>query len=71
MSVKPSNTDQNNDDVSTFNDKGLFVSPPMTIKKYAECQGVTVRSVTEQVNKGYLPTVKIGKRRLINTCSGQ
>lgn len=46
---------------------GLFVSPPMTVKRYAELQGTTMDTVYKQIERGMLPTVKIGKYRLIDT----
>jgi len=40
--------------------------PEMTIEQYAENVGVSVRTVEGWIERGYLPSVKIGKRRLIN-----
>ncbi len=40
--------------------------PEMTIEQYAEYVGVTVRTVQGWIDRGYIPTVKVGKRRLIN-----
>lgn len=40
--------------------------PEMTIEKYAELVGVTTATVRNWCNRGYLPTVKTGKRRMIN-----
>lgn len=40
--------------------------PEMTIEKYADRVGVCRRVVEGWIEKGYLPTVKIGKRRLVN-----
>ncbi len=55
------------DTLDTHFETGLFVGPPLTIEMYAKIQGVSTRTITEQIHKGYLPTIKIGKRRLINT----
>ena len=41
-------------------------APEMTIEKYAETIGVTERTVRAWINKGLLPTFKLGKRRMIN-----
>lgn len=45
----------------------VFISPPMDMQAYADASGLTKRTVTGMVDKGYLPTIKRGKRRLINT----
>ncbi|MGI1677550.1 MAG: helix-turn-helix domain-containing protein [Cellvibrionaceae bacterium] len=45
----------------------FFVSPPMTTERYAQLQGLSVETVKNQVRQGTLPSVKQGKRRLINT----
>lgn len=45
----------------------FFISPPMTVERYAEIQGTTAETVHAQIKRGLLPTIKIGKRRLINT----
>lgn len=41
-------------------------SPYLTIEKYAKKVGFTVRTVEGQIANGHLPTVKHGKRLLIN-----
>lgn len=46
---------------------GLYVPPPMTIEQYARLQGVTEDTLNNQIKRGYVPTIKVGKRRLINT----
>ena len=46
---------------------GPYIPPPMTVKQYAELQGVTVETINNQIRRCYIPTIKIGKRRLINT----
>ena len=43
----------------------VFV-PTLTIEKYAKSIGVTPDVVDGWVKRGYIPTVKIGRRRLIN-----
>lgn len=40
--------------------------PLMTQSQYAELSGLTPDSVKAQVINGHLPTVKIGKYRMIN-----
>lgn len=40
--------------------------PLMTCEAFAQASGVELSVLTAQVNRGYWPTVKIGKRRLIN-----
>ncbi len=40
--------------------------PEMSLDKYAEQVGVSKRTVDGWAERGYLPTVKIGKRRLVN-----
>ncbi len=46
---------------------GLYVPPPMTIEQYARLQGVSEDTLNNQIKRGYVPTIKVGKRRLINT----
>lgn len=46
---------------------GIFIPVPMTAKKYAQAQGVTTLVIENQIRRGYLPTIKRGKYRLINT----
>jgi len=43
----------------------VFV-PTLTIEKYANSIGVSPDVVDGWVKRGYIPTVKIGRRRLIN-----
>jgi hypothetical protein len=40
--------------------------PVMTQTKFAELVGVDVGVVEGWVNRGHVPTAKIGKRRLVN-----
>lgn len=44
----------------------MIPAPEMTIEKYADSVGVTERTVRGWIDKGLLPTTKIGKRRLVN-----
>ncbi len=43
-----------------------IVVPEMTIEQYADHVGVTPRTVQNWLDRGYIPTVKVGKRRLVN-----
>lgn len=43
-----------------------IATPEMTIAKYAESVGVSERTVRGWIDKGFLPTTKIGKRRMVN-----
>jgi|GEM_PF-3985850 len=48
-------------------DRHLMIpAPEMTLAKYAEQIGVSESTVRAWVHKGLLPTLKIGKRRMIN-----
>ena len=40
--------------------------PEMTIEQYAQQVGVSTRTVEGWVAKGLLPSIKVGKRRLVN-----
>lgn len=44
----------------------IIETPEMTLEKYAEKVGVTKETLDGWVKRGYLPTVKQGKRRLVN-----
>ena len=44
----------------------MNMAPEMTIEKYAEVIGVTDHTVRGWIKKGFLPTIKLGKRRMIN-----
>lgn len=48
-------------------DVSLFVGPPLSIENYARCSGLSVSTVRGQIQKGYLPTIKVGKYNMINT----
>ena len=43
----------------------VFV-PTLTIEKYAHTIGVSPDVVDGWIKRGYIPTVKIGRRRLVN-----
>jgi excisionase family DNA binding protein len=43
----------------------VFV-PTLTIEKYAHSIGVSPDVVDGWIKRGYIPTVKIGRRRLVN-----
>ncbi|WP_255487135.1 hypothetical protein [Oceanospirillum sediminis] len=45
---------------------GGTLPPVMTIDKFADLVGLTAATVKSQVNRGYYPTKKVGKRTLIN-----
>ena len=47
-------------------DKKAIVIPEMTMDEYAKAIGVSDRTVKEWVLDGKLPSVKIGKRRMVN-----
>jgi excisionase family DNA binding protein len=47
-------------------DSFVVPTPEMTIERYAELVGVSQRVIEAWIKRGYLPTVKIGKRRLVN-----
>ena len=40
--------------------------PVLTVEKYAKSIGIEIGVVDGWVKRGYIPTIKIGKRRLIN-----
>ena len=44
----------------------MFFVPEMDPKRYAELVVQTANTVRGQMDKGYLPTIKRGKRRMIN-----
>jgi hypothetical protein len=45
----------------------VFIGPPMDQEAYAKAAGVTLATIRNQVERGLLPTIKVGKRRYINT----
>lgn len=40
--------------------------PAMTVEKYANASGLSTETVLAWIKRGYISSVKIGKRRLIN-----
>ncbi len=44
----------------------LLKVPVSTQKEFAKDVGLTLSAVRNQVNRGYLPTIKIGRHRMIN-----
>lgn len=40
--------------------------PVMTLERFAELSGLTVDTVYGHIRRGYLPSVKMGRYRLIN-----
>lgn len=63
-----SNHDTTNDSLFGFNSFQRYsgASPILTSERFAELIGVTQDVVLGSIKRGYLPTVKIGKRRYIN-----
>jgi predicted site-specific integrase-resolvase len=49
------------------NSGAVFVGPPMDQEAYAKAVGVSFSTIKNQVNRGLLPTIKVGRRRYINT----
>lgn len=43
----------------------VFV-PSMTVQKYADSVGLTKKTVEKQIERGYLPTAKQGRYRMVN-----
>jgi excisionase family DNA binding protein len=43
--------------------------PEMTVERYAQQVGVTTRTVEGWIAKGYIPTIKMGRRRLVNVAA--
>jgi len=48
-----------------FSELPVFV-PVLSVDRYAKSIGIDVGVVDGWVKRGYIPTIKIGKRRLIN-----
>jgi len=53
--------------ISAESEHLIFVGPPMDQEAYARAVGVSFSTIQNQVARGYLPTIKVGKRRYINT----
>lgn len=51
----------------TLANEGVFIAPPMTVERYAGLVGISQSAVYAQIQRGYLPTFKQGRYRLINT----
>jgi len=43
--------------------------PIMSSEKFSQATGVEIGVLTGWINRGYIQTIKIGKRRLINIAS--
>lgn len=54
-----------NDKLDTLKSTNLMV-PYMTKQRFSEATGLPEGVIQGQMNRGQLPTEKIGKRRLIN-----
>jgi len=48
------------------NNVPLLTTPEMTMEKYAESVGVTKDTVDGWIKRGYLPSFKLGKYRMVN-----
>jgi len=46
--------------------KVAITIPEMTMEQYAQMVGVTVGTVEKWVSRGYLPSFKLGKYRMVN-----
>lgn len=55
-------SDENSFDLNSF----FMPPPPVTIDRYAESTGLTPDTVRKQIERGYIPTVKQGKRRMVD-----
>lgn len=49
----------------------IYSIPTITQEKFAELAGVTLPTVRAWVQRGYLPTLKIGRRRLVDLSTYQ
>ena len=49
----------------------LSAAPVMTKERFAELVGVEVGVIRGMIDRGYLPTVKIGRHRLVNVAALQ
>lgn len=45
----------------------ICIQVPMTMDAYAAQAGITLETARQQSNRGFLPTFKQGKRRMVNT----
>ena len=48
------------------NTQPLIAVPEMTMEQYALAVGVTTGTVEKWVTRGYLPSFKLGKYRMVN-----
>jgi hypothetical protein len=53
-------------DESTYKPFPLIPSPLVTKRLFSQMSGLSEETIRGQVERGYLPTVKIGKHRLVN-----
>lgn len=53
-------------DTSTIQTSLPVMVPVMTVKQYAQNIGLSVGTVQGWIKRGHVPTVKIGKHRMIN-----
>jgi excisionase family DNA binding protein len=42
------------------------VSPIVTIDKFSDLSGLTIDTIRALISRGRLPTMKVGRRRMIN-----
>ncbi|WP_232827798.1 DNA-binding protein [Marinomonas shanghaiensis] len=61
----PETTDENLFGFNSFQ-RYTGSAPILTSERFAELIGVTQDVVLSSIKRGYLPTVKIGKRRYVN-----
>lgn len=47
-------------------DRTIGIPPLMTVEAWAKAIGLDITVVQAQVNRGYWPTIRVGKRRLVN-----
>lgn len=52
--------------METSVDRTIGIPPLMTVEAWAKAIGLDITVVQAQVNRGYWPTVRVGKRRLVN-----
>lgn len=47
----------------------LIVTPVMTQERFAQLSGLTEGQVRGQIEKGHLPSLKVGRVRLVNVAA--
>ena len=52
--------------MTLLNNRPLIAVPEMTMEQYAHAVGVTTGTVEKWVERGYLPSFKLGKYRMVN-----